>query len=66
MKNVVHYSSVQFLGPAIVGSRALVTPLDHPDTLNVQNGLEALTTEVISYDEVTEQFETRNTLYVPS
>lgn len=69
-KKVVQYTEVQFFGPAyggqIIGNRALVTPVDHPDTENVTNGKPALTTAVVSYDEVTEQFETHNTLYVPA
>jgi len=69
-KQVVRYTAVEFFGPlhggAIVGNRAFVTPVDHPDTVNVTNGRPAYTTEVVKYDEVTEQFETRNTLYVPA
>lgn len=69
-KQVVRYSEVQFIGPlsngSVVGNRAIVTPVDHPDTTYVVNGLPATTTEIVSYDEVTEQFETRNTLYVPA
>lgn len=69
-KQVVRYSEVQFFGTLsngpIVGNRAYVTPVDHPDTLNVTNGQPAVTTEIVAYDEVTEQFETRNTLYVPA
>ena len=69
-KKIVRYSSVEFLGPlcggAIVGNRALVVPVDHPDTENVTNGLPATTSIIVWYDEVTEQFETTYTLYVPA
>lgn len=64
MKKVVQYSEI-LLGP-VKGQRAVVIPIDHPDKLNVSNNLPATTTSVVSYDEVTGQFETANTLYVPA
>jgi hypothetical protein len=48
-----------------VGMGALVSPVDHPDTENVTNGLHAFTSEVLSYDTETGEFETLNTKYVP-
>lgn len=48
----------------IVGDSAFVIPVDHPDTENVVNGVGALTSEVISYDTETGEFETKNTKYV--
>lgn len=66
-KKVVQYTRVQFFVPGGVGGRAFVTPVDHPDTINVTNGQEgALTTEIVAYDEATETFETQNTVYVPA
>lgn len=66
MKKVVQYESVKFLGETPVGSIAIVVPIDHPDTINVINGSPAFTTTVLSYDEVTEIFSTKNTIYTPS
>jgi hypothetical protein len=46
-----------------VGESAVVIPVDHPDTELVTNGQAALTSEVLSYDTETGEFETKNTLY---
>jgi hypothetical protein len=63
-KQVVKYSAL--LGTIKVGFGTVVVPVDHPDTYRVTNGEPARTSPVQSYDEVTGQFETRNTLYVPA
>jgi hypothetical protein len=60
----VKYSEVQFFD-WFGKLKACVTPVDHPDTLNVTNGQKATTSEVISRNDVTGVFETRNTIYVP-
>lgn len=67
-KKVVKYTSVVFpYAPTSdpVGYPAVVVPVDHPDTVNVSNGIEATTTDVVAYDEATGIFETKNTVYVP-
>lgn len=61
MKQIVHYSTM--LLPPIVGCRATVVPVDHPDNENVTNGMPVHTTRVVSIDGTT--FETLNTRYVP-
>jgi hypothetical protein len=50
----------------VVGQRALVIPMDHPDTINVTNGVHAFTSEVIAYNSETGEFETRNSRYLPA
>ena len=63
-KQVVHYRA----GSAFnvhVGQRASVIPLDHPDTVLVENGYTATTSRVVSYDANTGEFETLNSLYKP-
>jgi hypothetical protein len=71
-KQVVQYRELQFnglshVGPWLspVGQWVQVVPVDHPDTIGVLNGYWATTSQVVSYDETTGQFETQNTLYVP-
>jgi hypothetical protein len=62
-KKVVQY--VPFDGiPVMVGARAVIRPIDHPDKENVTNTAPAVTTEVVWADKSTGSFETRNTLYV--
>jgi len=65
-KQVVKYTSVTFTASPVVGGHAFVVPVDHPDTVFVKNGHEAFTSQIVSYDETTEQFETLYTLYVPA
>lgn len=62
-KKIVRYSQLLYCK---VGDSALVIPVDHPDAAYVSNEDIARTSTVVSYDEVTEQFETLNTLYVPA
>lgn len=62
-KQTVQYE----LGPhgrIVVGEGAFVKPVDHPDTENVRNGEYAYTSEVLSHDADTGEFETLNTRYV--
>lgn len=49
----------------VVGERAFVIPTNHPDEVNVENGRHAFTTEVVSYNTDTGEFETKNSRYVP-
>lgn len=59
LKQVVLYTD---LLDCVVGCSATVIPLDHP-SYRVINGRLCYTSEVLSYDPVTGDFETRNTLY---
>lgn len=59
MKPIVHYKSLGFT--ITVGSRAIVEVLDHPRDPEVHN---VSTSQVVSVDEETGNFETLNTLYV--
>lgn len=64
-KATVHYAVTPFTN-IVVGQRALVVPMDHPDTVNVPNGFHAYTSEVIVYNSETGEFETQNNRYVPN
>ena len=61
-KPVVQYLPFRDSKP-VVGFRAEVIPLDHPDTYNIDNGRWASTSIVKSVNE-DGSFETQNTLYV--
>lgn len=61
-KQVVKYSSLLFCQ---VGTGAMVVPVNHPDTYRVSNGFTAYTSEVLSYNSDTGEFETKNSRYVP-
>lgn len=63
-KQVVHYRVTPYQYIA-VGTSAVVIPVDHPDAIRVTNGEAVLTSEVLSYDAETGEFETLNTLYKP-
>lgn len=65
-KKIVRYKEVKFLVEGGVNARALVLPVDHPDTDRVSNEDFAITSMVVAYDEATEVFETENTVYVPT
>lgn len=62
-KPVVQYVVTPFTR-IVEGEGAFVQPIDHPDTYNVTNGLHAFTSEVLSYDTNTGEFETKNSRYV--
>lgn len=56
---------VNYTGKAILsGNRAILIPVNHPDTTNVQNGEFATTSKVLQHDEQTGRIETLNTIYV--
>ena len=61
-KRTVKYWSAT--GPIEVGGRAVIIPLDHPDTFNVSNHIPAVTSTIVSVDRQTGNFETLNTHYV--
>lgn len=63
MKPIVNYkpSDIDFIQ---IGCRATVIPTNHPSDL-VSNTKIVLTTEVISYNKETGEFETLNTIYKP-
>jgi hypothetical protein len=65
-KKLVMYHPRPGLDYIQVGLRASVVPLDHPDTVFVTNGYEAITSAVQWYNEETGVFETLNSRYVPS
>ena len=58
-KPVVYYKSLMYCK---VGEAALVFPTDHPKRSNTQA---VRTSNVVSYDQATGEFETRNTRYTP-
>lgn len=62
-KPVVRYIPYGFYTNPVVGERAKVIPLDHPDTFHVDNGYWATTSTVLQVFP-DGSFETRNTLYV--
>lgn len=61
IKKVVHYVGT----PTIVGNRAILTPVDHPDGGNVSNYRPAMTSCIVRHDLVTGVIETQNTVYQP-
>jgi len=46
-----------------VGSSAFICPIDHPDTGNVSNQSVVRTSNVISHNKETGDFETENSIY---
>ena len=64
-KKVVQYTVSPYTS-IVVGQRALVIPVDHPDTVKVTNGVHAFTSEVIAYNSETGEFETLNSRYLPA
>lgn len=63
-KPVVHYKqgSLLFMGEC---NPCILQPVDHPSGYAVTNKKPALTSLVLSYDAVTGQIETENTVYLP-
>ena len=66
-KKIVHFTgNVMFIHNP--DTRAVLVPLDHPDTVNVSNTKEVITSPVVRVDTDGEglpwQVETRNTIYV--
>lgn len=52
------------VGHIMLGSGAIIIPVNHYNTPLVSNGGVALTGKVIAYDKVTGAFETKRTRYV--
>ena len=61
-KPVVHYEPVDWPCDIVVGWRADVIPIDHPRTH--LNGAWATTSTIVSVEEGTGNFETKNTKYI--
>lgn len=59
-KALVAYSQLSYCE---IGERAIVIPLNHWNTLMVENGQPATTSRVISYNEKTGVFETFYSIY---
>ena len=60
-KKVVHYKNT----PIIVNGHAFLWPVDHPDGDNVSNTKQVRTSLIVSYDKVSGEIETQNTVYLP-
>ena len=60
-KDIAYYDKSKYY-KVEVGAYAIIYPLGHK---NVANGSVAKTSRVVSYDEVSGVFETKNTMYVP-
>ena len=63
-KKTVRYSGEKPVG-VVVGQSTYLTPVDHPDTLNVSNNKLVRTSRVVAFDEATGRVETLNTIYIP-
>ena len=64
-KPVVHYDTNEF-HQIMVGSRAMVKPINHPNPFGlVSNTKLVFTSTVLQHDLATGVFETENTKYVP-
>ena len=61
-KKIVHYTGT----PQIINGRAILTPVDHPDSMNVANGELATTSIIVAYDPDAGRIETLNTVYLPA
>lgn len=64
MKPTVHYYK-HLPNQINLGQRAIVYPIDHPDSENVSNKTWVLTSKVIWHDSESGDFETLNTKYIP-
>jgi len=65
MKQTVHYDvTMSAIETIVVGKRAFITPVDHPDQANVTNGRSAPTSVIIGVNP-NGSFETQNTFYIP-
>lgn len=62
-KKIVRYYKDK--GVELAGDRALLYPMDHPDSLRVSNTTLILTSKVINFDRDTGILETENSLYTP-
>lgn len=62
-KKTVHYDKNK--GVTVFMNKAVLTPIDHPDSERVSNTMEVITSNVISWDEESGRIETMNTVYIP-
>ena len=62
-KRTVHFTPPAY-SAVIVGSSALVFPVDHPDRENVSNTTHVTTSTVVKVN-ADGSFETENSIYVP-
>lgn len=68
MKQIVKYDAqrgVIFESWPNGETRATLTPVNHPDTLFVENGKPALTSPIVRRVDKDGTFETKNSVYVP-
>lgn len=66
IKPIVHYVGTPEIFTDFNGQqRAHLTPVDHPDTVNVSNNHMATTSAIVSMNADTGRIETRNTVYCP-
>ena len=67
IKPIVHYrGKAVLIGTGMPGTRAYLTPIDHPDPHGlVSNEQPVMTSEIVNSDPETGVIETANTLYVP-
>lgn len=66
IKPLVHYVGTPEIFTDFDGQqRAYLTPVDHPDTVNVSNTRVARTSAIVSMNSDTGRIETRNTVYIP-
>jgi hypothetical protein len=61
---IVHYDKSRGLA-FTTDKRAMVYPIDHPDTYRVSNTTIVTTSEVAMHDPASGVFLTRNSLYIP-
>ena len=64
IKQVVHYNAKLDVVNLVMGQRAFLYPLDHPDGARVSNQKMVITSPVVRVGEKGE-FETANTVYIP-
>jgi hypothetical protein len=65
MKQTVHYDvTMSVIETIVVGKRAFITPVDHPDEVNVINGEMATTSTIVGVNP-NGSFETQDTFYIP-
>lgn len=67
IKPIVRYRGLAVMvGKGMVGSRAILMPVDHPNPYGlVSNERKVMTSPIVSCDPTTGRIETQNTLYIP-
>jgi len=66
-KKIVHYTGTPVIMPGYQPNTtvAILHPVDHPDTANVSNTMEARTSQIVRHDSAKGEIETLNTIYRP-